>query len=130
MCGCRCRCRCRCNFTPLARYLNHAVPEEEEAGLPELWRRKTINGVDYFRDPTGTHVFNSRRLVVEFLRKTRYDLTDEELVGILEDSEEESDLSESEEESGEEGLLEEAAEEVEEEEQEGGSLEVQAFVEC
>merc|ERR1712192_192652 len=80
------------------RYMNHGeIAEEEEPSLPRMWVKKKINGVDYFRDPTGNNVFNSRRLVVEFLRKTRYSLNDRDLVGILEESSEESDLSEKEE---------------------------------
>lgn len=122
-----------------ARYYNHSLPEVEEPGLPELWRKKVIHGVDYFRDPTGQHVFNSRRLVVEFLRRTRYDLSDEELVAVLEESEDESDLSESEDDSeGEErdsGLLEEEGEQqmeeaVEVQSSDGESVEDQVFVEC
>ena len=85
-----------------ARYYNHSVPEVEEPGLPNQWRKKVIHGVDYFRDPTGQYVFNSRRLVVDFLRKTRFDLSDEDLVAILEESEDESDLSESEDDTEEE----------------------------
>ena len=122
-----------------ARYNNHAVAEVTDSSLPDFWRKKVINGVDYFRDPSGQHVFNSRRLVVEFLRKTQQEqLSDEQLVGILEESDDESDLSESEEDSeGEEGdtsgVLEEGEESGELEDEESSaeeSLEAQAFVEC
>merc|ERR1711962_406091 len=82
------------------RYENHhEVGEEEEPSLPKMWRKKKINGVDYFRDPSGKHIFNSRRLVVEFLRKTRYSLKEKDLAGILEESSEESDLSDTDDES-------------------------------
>merc|ERR1712192_392378 len=79
------------------RYMNHQeIAEEEEPSLPRMWVKKKINGVDYFRDPTGN---NPRRLVVEFLRKTSYSLNDRDLVGILEESSEESDLSDTDDES-------------------------------
>ena len=41
-------------------------------------------------------MFNSRKLVVEHLRTTNYDLSDEDLVSIMEDSDSESDLSDTE----------------------------------
>jgi len=82
------------------RYENHhEVGEEDEPSLPKMWKKKKINGVDYFRDPSGKHIFNSRRLVVEFLRKTRYSLKEKDLAGILEESSEESDLSDTDDES-------------------------------
>ena len=121
------------------RYMNHQeIAEEEEPSLPRKWRKKKINGVDYFRDPTGNNVFNSRRLVVEFLRKTRYTLNDGELVGILEESSEESDLSDTddeiEKEEEESELLKEDdaedGEEMIEETLELVSRENPTFVEC
>ena len=121
------------------RYMNHQeIAEEEEPSLPRQWRRKKINGVDYFRDPTGNNVFNSRRLVVEFLRKTRYSLNDGELVGILEESGEESDLSDTDdemekEEEESELLKEDEAEDGEEMVEEDSGLvsrKKQTFVEC
>jgi hypothetical protein len=125
------------------RYMNHRdVAEESDDSLPKLWRKKNINGVSYFRDPSGQHVFNSRRLVVEFLRKTRHDLSDEVLVSILEESEDESDLSDSEVESEAEdgrdsGLLEEDGEAGDQEMEEAAemedaqeNIEVSTFVEC
>ena len=92
--------------------------------------------MDYFRDPTGNNVFNSRRLVVEFLRKTRYSLKDGELVGILAESSEESDLSDTDDENEEEEsqlLKEDDAEDEEEMIEETSGLvsrENQTFVEC
>ena len=41
-------------------------------------------------------MFNSRKLVVEHLKNNCYDLSDDQLLSILEDSESESDLSEDE----------------------------------
>ena len=84
------------------RYENEShshIPEVVDPKLPEGWLKKTINGVDYFKDPTGYHVFNSRKLVVEHLRRNYYDFNREYLDSILDDSETDSDLSESEEES-------------------------------
>ena len=120
------------------RYMNHKeITEEEEPSLPRMWRKKKINGVDYFRDPSGNNVFNSRRLVVEFLRKTRYSLNDGELVGILEESSEESDLSDTDDESEAEKeenseLLKEDGEEDGEEmiEEASAGADSQTFVEC
>jgi len=93
------------NFTPDWNYLlflkirydnQRDIPELEDYKLPTGWRKKSINGVDYFKDPSGKYVFNSRKLVVEHLRKTNFDLSDDDLVTIMEDSGSESDLSESE----------------------------------
>ena len=41
-------------------------------------------------------MFNSRKLVVEHLRTTNYDLSDDDLVSIMEESDSESDLSDTE----------------------------------
>ena len=49
-----------------------------------------------FKDPTGKFVFNSRKLVVEHLRTTNFDLSDDDLVTIMEESDSESDLSDTE----------------------------------
>merc|ERR1712226_303606 len=121
------------------RYDNHHdIPETVDSTLPSMWKKK-VNGVEYFKDPTGQHVFNSRRLAVEFLRKTRYDLSDDTLVKILEESEDESDLSDSEEDSETETersgsrLLEElnqVMDEVDEENDRERSLEEQVLIEC
>ena len=89
------------------RYNNHEVEETRDPKLPENWKIKKINGVEYFKDPTGSQVFNSRKLVVDFLRKHSYELSDDDLLDILEDSATESELSDSE--------TEEEAEEEEEE---------------
>ena len=81
------------------RYLNEShshIEEEVDANLPPDWRKKNINGVEYFRDPTGHHVFNSRKLVVDHLRKNDYELSREQLQRILNESESESDLTDSE----------------------------------
>jgi len=77
------------------RYENHHVIEVEEDRLPDGWKMKMINGVEYFKDPTGDHVFNSRRLVVEYLRCNRLETEEDVLRDILEDSDVDSDLSES-----------------------------------
>ena len=50
----------------------------------------------FFKDPTGKFVFNSRKLLVDHLRTTNYDLSDEDLVNIMEESDSESDLSDTE----------------------------------
>ena len=79
------------------RYENEShshIPEVEDPKLPPGWLKKNINGVDYFKDPSGRHVFNSRRLVVEHLRRN-YEISQEYLVNILNDSESDSDLSDS-----------------------------------
>jgi len=79
------------------RYENQEdVPEYPDRKLPFGWKKKMINGVEYFKDPTEKFVFNSRKLVVEHLRTTNYDLSDEDLVSIMEDSDSESDLSDTE----------------------------------
>jgi len=81
------------------RYENEShqhIPEEVDPKLPPGWKKKVINGVDYFKNPTGKFVFNSRRLVVDHLRKQCFELSDDQLLSILEDSESESDLSEEE----------------------------------
>ena len=70
--------------------------EVAEENLPEGWKMKLINGVEYFKDPTGQHVFNSRRLVVEYLRGNRLESKEDMLKEILDDSEVDSELSESE----------------------------------
>ena len=77
------------------RYENHHVIEVAEDRLPDGWKMKMINGVEYFKDPTGDHVFNSRRLVVEYLRCNRLETEEDVLRDILEDSDVDSDLSES-----------------------------------
>ena len=41
-------------------------------------------------------MFNSRKLLVDHLRTTNYDLSDEDLVNIMEESDSESDLSDTE----------------------------------
>ena len=51
------------------------------------------------KSATGQHVFNSRRLVVDHLRRNYLDYSHDYLRGILEDSESDSDLTVSEEES-------------------------------
>jgi len=84
------------------RYENESyrdIPEVSDPKLPFGWVKKNINGVDYFRDPSGQHVFNSRRLVVDHLRRNYLDYSHDYLRGILEDSESDSDLTVSEEES-------------------------------
>jgi len=75
-------------------------PEVVDPKLPEGWLKKVINGVDYFKDPTGHHVFNSRKLVIDHLRRNYYDLTYEYLQSILNDSDSDSDLTDSEDDSG------------------------------
>ena len=101
------------NFTPDQNYLlflkirydnNVDTPEVPDYKLPAGWMKKEMNGVEYYKDPTGKCVFNSRKLVVEHLRRTNFELSDDDLVTIMEESESESDLSESEtEESDSEG---------------------------
>eukprot|EP00092_Neocalanus_flemingeri_P035099 GFUD01038197.1.p1 GENE.GFUD01038197.1~~GFUD01038197.1.p1 ORF type:complete len:537 (+),score=136.66 GFUD01038197.1:50-1660(+) len=78
------------------RYENHDVVEVSDKGLPKGWKMKLINEVEYFKDPTGEHVFNSRRLVVEHLRSNRLELQEEKLREILDDSGADSELSDSE----------------------------------
>merc|ERR1719342_288031 len=79
------------------RYENQEdVPEYPDRKLPFGWKKKMINGVEYFKDPTEKFVFNSRKLVVEHLRTTNYDLSDDDLVSIMEESDSESDLSDTE----------------------------------
>ena len=81
------------------RYLNEShshIEEEIDDNLPADWRKKNINGVEYFRDPSGLHVFNSRKLVVDHLRKNDIELSREQLQRILNESESESDLTDSE----------------------------------
>lgn len=95
------------NFDPDTNYLeflkvryeneSHShIEEEVDQNLPPDWRKKNINGVEYFRDPTGHHVFNSRKLVVDHLRKNDHELSREQLQRILNESESESDLTDSE----------------------------------
>ena len=93
------------NFTPDWNYLlflkvrydnQEDIPEVQDYKLPHGWMKKDINGVEYFKAPGGKYVFNSRKLVVEHLRRTNFDLSDEDLVSIMEDSDSESDLSDSE----------------------------------
>merc|ERR1712083_1171714 len=78
------------------------IQEYPDRKLPFGWKKKVINGVEYFKDPTEKFVFNSRKLVVEHLRSTNYDLSDEDLVSIMEDSDSESDLSDTESEQSDE----------------------------
>eukprot|EP00092_Neocalanus_flemingeri_P095652 GFUD01121700.1.p1 GENE.GFUD01121700.1~~GFUD01121700.1.p1 ORF type:complete len:587 (-),score=142.27 GFUD01121700.1:50-1762(-) len=78
------------------RYENEShdhIPEVYDPKLPEGWKKKNINGVDYFKDPTGRFVFNSRKLVVDHLKQHCHELSDDHLLSILEDSDSESDLS-------------------------------------
>ena len=97
------------------RYDNHVdLQERVDPKLPEGWRVKDINGVEYFKvvDESGPHVFNTRRLVVNYLKQRKFGVADEELMDILEESDAESELTE----SGEEEHV-EASEEEEEESQ-------------
>ena len=78
------------------RYENQShdhIPEMIDPKLPLGWKKKHINGVDYFKDPSGSFVFNSRKLVVDHLKNHCYDMSEDQLLSILEDSETESDLS-------------------------------------
>ena len=95
------------NFDPDTNYLefikvrynnvSHAnIQEETDPNLPG-WKKKNINGVEYFKDPTGQHVFNSRKLVVDHLMKNE-ELSPEQMQQILNETESESDLTGSEEE--------------------------------
>ena len=85
------------------RYENQEdIPEYPDRKLPLGWKKKVINGVEYFKDPSEKFVFNSRKLVVEHLRSTNFDLSDDELVSIMEESDSESDLSETESEASDE----------------------------
>ena len=80
------------------RYENEShkdIPEVIDPKLPRGWVKKVINGVDYFKDPTGRHVFNSRRLVVDHLSRNYYDVSRSQLQSILDDSDTESDLTDS-----------------------------------
>ena len=95
------------NFTPDENYLlflkmryenQEDIPEYPDVMLPSGWKKKMINGVTYFKDPSENFVFNSRKLVVEHLRRSNFDLSlTFDVEGILEESGSESDLSESEE---------------------------------
>ena len=63
---------------------SHAdIPEEDDPKLPAGWKKKVINDVAYFKDPTGQHVFNSRKLVVEHLRNRDENLSRSDLLSIL-----------------------------------------------
>jgi len=107
------------------RYDNHVdLPESIDPKLPEGWRVKNINGVEYFKivDESGPHVFNTRRLVVNYLRQRKFEVADDELMDILEESDAESELTESGE-GEEEG---EVSEEEEEERLNQKPLQVQA----
>merc|ERR1711936_623936 len=85
---------------------SHAdIPEEDDPKLPAGWKKKVINDVAYFKDPTGQHVFNSRKLVVEHLRNRDENLSRSDLLSILEESESDSDLTVSEEESDEKSSM-------------------------
>jgi len=100
------------------RYDNHVdVQESIDPKLPEGWRVKNINGVEYFKvvDEEGPHVFNTRRMVVTYLRQRKTGVADEDLMEILEESDAESELTESEEEGDASGDEEEKQEVVEEE---------------
>jgi len=80
------------------RYDNHVdLPESIDPKLPEGWRVKNINGVEYFKivDESGPHVFNTRRLVVNYLRQRKFGVADDDLMDILEESDAESELTES-----------------------------------
>jgi len=97
------------------RYDNHVdLPESIDPKLPEGWRVKNINGVEYFKivDESGPHVFNTRRLVVNYLRQRKFGVADDDLMDILEESDAESELTESGDGEDEQG---EASEEEEEE---------------
>ena len=63
---------------------SHAdIPEKDDSKLPAGWKKKVINDVAYFKDPTGQHVFNSRKLVVEHLRNRDENLSRSDLLSIL-----------------------------------------------
>ena len=83
------------------RYNNQVnVKETANPKLPEGWKVKNINGVEYFKteDEDGlVSVFHNRRQVVEFLRQNNSKMTEEELVDFLEEGDPESELSEDEE---------------------------------
>ena len=99
------------NFSPDWNYLlflkirydnQEDVPEYPDRKLPHGWKKKLINGVEYFKDPSEKFVFNSRKLVVDHLRRTNFDLSDDQLVTIMEESDSESDLSDTESEASDE----------------------------
>ena len=84
------------------RYNNQVnIKETANPKLPEGWKVKNINGVEYFKteDEDGlVSVFHNRRQVVEFLRQNNNSkMTEEELVDFLEEGDPESELSEDEE---------------------------------
>ena len=79
------------------RYENQEdIPEYPAKKLPLGWKKKLINGVNYYKDPSGKNVFNSRKLVADHLRNTNFELSDDDLVSIMEERDSESDLSASE----------------------------------
>jgi len=99
------------NFSPDWNYLlflkirydnQEDIPEFTDRKLPHGWKKKLINGVEYFKDPSEKFVFNSRKLVVDHLRRTNFDLSDDQLVTIMEESDSESDLSDTESEASDE----------------------------
>ena len=82
------------------RSVASTVKETAHPKLPEGWKVKNINGVEYFKteDEDGlVFVFHNRRQVVEFLRQNNSKMTEEELVDFLEEGDPESELSEYEE---------------------------------
>ena len=84
------------------RYQNQVnIEEKTNPKLPEGWKVKTINGVEYFKteDETGCWVFYNRRLVVDFLRQNNSPMTQAQLVEFLEEGDPldpESELSDNE----------------------------------
>ena len=84
------------------RYQNQVnIEEKTNPKLPEGWKVKTINGVEYFKteDETGCWVFYNRRLVVDFLRQNKSPMTQAQMVEFLEEGDPldpESELSDNE----------------------------------
>ena len=74
------------------------IKETTNPKLPEGWKVKNINGVDYFKteDEKGCWVFYNRRLVVDFLRQNNATMSQAELMDFLEESDPESELSDNE----------------------------------
>ena len=81
------------------RYKNQVnVKETTNPKLPEGWKVKNINGVEYFKteDENGFWVFYNRRLVVDFLRQNNSSMSQAEMIDFLEESDPESELSDNE----------------------------------
>ena len=81
------------------RYKNQVnIEETTNPKLPEGWKVKNINGVDYFKteDENGCWVFYNRRLVVDFLRQNNSTMSQADLIDFLEESDPESELSDNE----------------------------------